>query len=74
MSNQNWFNTLNESLASEDLVNTFPEDYNLSYGQTIRYVKDGLFVSVYRDNTGRYERPVHYNSKCEDFVQIIIGE
>ncbi len=76
MSKQNWFNTLNDSLVSEDLLHTFPVDVNPSvgYDQTLRYVQDGIFVCVYRDSRGMYERPIYYASKCEDFVEIIIGE
>ena len=68
-----FYNTLNEALAAtnENLVSLFPVGYNLSYGQTIRCVKDGVFFSVYRDARGMYEEAVSYESKCEDFVQIL---
>lgn len=63
---QNWFNTLNEALESEGLLDTweihFPPIY---YGQSFSYrYKDGSkwgrYVSIYRDDEGRYERPIHY--------------
>lgn len=68
-----YYNTLNEVLAATDekLVELYPTGYNLRYGETIRFVKDGIFVSVYRDERGMYEEALSYASKCEDFVQII---
>lgn len=68
-----FYNTLNEALAAtdENLVPLFPVGYNLSYGQTIRCVKDGTFFSIYRDERGMYEEAISYESKCEDFVQIL---
>ena len=68
-----FYNTLNEALAATDesLVSLYPVGYNLSYGQTIRCVKDGVFFSVYRDERGMYEEAIMYDSKCEDFVSII---
>lgn len=65
MSKQNWFNTLNEALQAENLVEMWPLGKSLAYGETFSFTFDdgsrhGHFVSVYRDETGRYERPVHY--------------
>lgn len=63
---QNWFNTLSESLASEQLQDAWdcfnsPIDYGQTYGWTwddgSRY---GRYISIYRDDRGMYERPVHY--------------
>lgn len=68
---KNWFNTLNEALEAEGLVDLWPIGLNLNYGQTIRVVQDGKCLSVYRDERGMYERPVHYASKCENFVQVM---
>lgn len=67
------YNTLNEALAATDekLVALYPLGYNLRYGETIRFVKDGIFVSVYRDERGMYEEAISYESKCEDFVSVI---
>tara|TARA_B100000749_G_scaffold142634_1_gene109462 strand:+ start:660 stop:887 length:228 start_codon:yes stop_codon:yes gene_type:complete len=62
---QNWFETLNASLDSEGLVDSFPLGANISYGETYRYSfddgsKHGRQVSISRGSDGRYERPVHY--------------
>lgn len=67
-----FYPTLNHALEATDsaLVSLFPVGHNLSYGQTIRFVKDGVFVSVYRDERGFYEEAITYSSKCEDFVSI----
>ena len=69
-----YYNALNEALAASDekLVGLYPTGYNLRYGETIRFVKEGIFVSVYRDERGMYEEAISYESKCEDFVQIIL--
>lgn len=71
-----FYNTLNAALAATDekLVALYPVGYSLRYGETIRFVKDGIFVSVYRDERGMYEEAIMYASKCEDFIQIISGE
>lgn len=62
----NWFPTLNAALESEALISAwdclFPA---ISYGETRTFTWDdgsryGHFVSIYRDQDGRYERPVHY--------------
>ena len=68
-----FYNTLNEALAATDekLMALYPVGYNLRYGETIRFVKDGVFVSVYRDERGMYEEAISYESKCEDFVSVI---
>lgn len=70
-----YYNTLNEALAATDekLVALYPVGHNLQYGETIRFVKDGIFVSVYRDERGMYEEAISYDSKCEDFVNVIRG-
>lgn len=65
--NQAYFDTLNESLASENVIDFWPCGSNVAYGETIRHhVEDGSkygrIVSVYRTNEGRYERAVTY--KC----------
>ena len=68
-----FYPTLNQALEATDpsLISLFPIGYNISYGQTIRCVKDGVFFSVYRDERGMYEEAIMYDSKCEDFVSII---
>jgi len=45
----NWFNTLNEALESENFSYTYDDG-----------TKYGRYITIYRDNTGRYERPIHY--------------
>ena len=63
---KNWFNTLKESLESEGLEDSWDCLWGgIAYGQTYRYTfddgsKNGHFVSIYRDERGMYERPVHY--------------
>lgn len=61
----NHFNTLNEALESEGLLESYPIGLNIAYGQTIDYTIDdgskyGYYVTITRFNDGRYERPVHY--------------
>jgi hypothetical protein len=64
---KNWFNTLNEALESEGLLHTW-EAHNfpaIGYGESYSYTfpdgtKYGHFVSLFRDERGMYERPVHY--------------
>ncbi|CAB4222614.1 hypothetical protein UFOVP1655_152 [uncultured Caudovirales phage] len=71
MYKQNWFNTLNSSLNSENLVELWEFGVNVGYGQTVRLITNcGHLISVYRDDTGRYERPVHYQTKICGGVQI----
>lgn len=63
----NWFNTLNEALDSEGLLNTWyisnpPIGYNKVYTYTFKdNTKYGHYISIYRDERGMYERPVHYS-------------
>ena len=64
---RNWFNTLNESLESEGLLETWDISFSsINYDETFSWTYDdgsryGRFISIYRDSSGRYERPVHYN-------------
>lgn len=66
-SKRNWFDTLNEALESEGLLESWdcckPP---IGYGETVSWTWDngskyGHQISIYRDEQGRYERPVHYN-------------
>lgn len=57
---QNWFNTLNEALESENLLHTWDIFNNIGYGETFRYRYEGRQISITRETDGRYERPVHY--------------
>jgi hypothetical protein len=64
---QNYFPTLNEALNSEDLVDSWDISFSpIGYNETKSWTYDngtkhGHFVSIYRDERGFYERPVHYN-------------
>lgn len=60
---KNWFPCLAAALASENLdVCDFPP---ISYCQTVSItVQDGTkyghYISIYRAESGSYERPIHY--------------
>lgn len=66
MSKQNFFPTLNDALNSEGLIESWDPFWpGIAYGETRSWTWEdgsryGHFVSIYRDTTGRYERPVHY--------------
>lgn len=62
MSKPNFFNSLNESLESEGLVEKWPLGSNIGYGETVRHIVDDILISVYRDERGMYERPIHYKT------------
>ena len=61
---KNWFDTLNESLESEQLVDLWPLGSNIGYGETVQHiVEDGKnlrLISVYRNDNGMYERAISY--------------
>ena len=59
----NYFNTLAEALESEglDLLVHGGINYSETYSVTIDDgTKYGHYVSIYRDERGLYERPIHY--------------
>lgn len=66
MTKQNWFNTLNEALESEDLLDAWDMIMPpIEYGVTFDWTWDdgskyGRYISIYRDEEGRYERPLQY--------------
>lgn len=71
MTKQNFFPTLNEALDSEQangvsLIETWPLNKpGIAYGETFGYTYDdgskyGYYVSIYRNEVGMYERPIHY--------------
>lgn len=62
---RNWFPTLNDALDSEGLMELWPLGRNIRYGETVGLASGGRWISVYRDETGRYERPIHYATKME---------
>lgn len=63
---KNWFETLNEALESEGLLDSWnPANAPMRYDTNFSYTYDdgtryGHYVSIYRGSDGRYERPVHY--------------
>ena len=67
---RNYFPTLNDALESESLIDLWPLGATLNYGQTIGLASAGRWISVYRDETGRYERPIHYATLMADTAPI----
>ena len=63
---QNYFPTLNAALEAEGLIEAWDcMDAPIRYGESRMWTWDdgskrGHFVSIYRDERGMYERPVHY--------------
>ena len=58
---QNWFETLNAALESEGLIEAWDISFDpISYGQTFGWIYNNQKVSIFRENDGRYERPIHY--------------
>lgn len=62
---QNRFETLQEALDAEEIAYMWdcsPINYNetrtLTYEDGSRY---GHYISIYRDERGLYERPIHYS-------------
>jgi hypothetical protein len=56
----NYFDTLNQALESEGLVDQWITGTNINYGETVQVNTGERLISVYRKSNGRYERPVHY--------------
>jgi hypothetical protein len=61
---QNLFETLSEALEAENIGHMW-DGRPIPYGETLSLTyedgtKYGHYVSVYRDERGLYERPVHY--------------
>jgi hypothetical protein len=57
----NYFDTLNQALESEGLVDQWTTGTNINYGETVQVNTGERLISVYRNSNGRYERPVHYS-------------
>jgi len=64
MGKQNWFDTLSDALDAEGLAHMwdngairYAETRAITYQDGTRY---GHYMSVYRSDSGRYERPIHY--------------
>lgn len=66
---RNWFDTLNEALDAEDLLESWEVHFPpIGYGETYSYTwqdgsRYGHLVSIYRNERGQYERPVHYGGR-----------
>jgi hypothetical protein len=58
---KNYFDTLNQALESEGLVDQWTTGTNINYGETVQVNTGERLISVYRNSNGRYERPVHYS-------------
>ena len=62
-----FYNTLNDALESENLCHTWDIAFSpIGYNQTFGYTFDdgtkyGHYVSVYRNESGKYETPIHYS-------------
>lgn len=63
-----FFETLNQSLESQGLVDHWDMFTSIGYGETVAVIKNGLFVSIFRETNGRYEEPVFYETKSEDRI------
>jgi len=62
---KNRFETLQEALDTEDIAHmwdctpiNYDETRSLTFDDGSRY---GHYISIYRDECGRYERPIHYS-------------
>ena len=66
----NYFPTLSAAHDAEGLAHAWPITCSLAYGQTVGLAHGGRWISVYRDDTGRYERPVHYATQMADTCPI----
>jgi hypothetical protein len=62
---QNYFNTLSEALDAEGLT-FWPMALSIKYGETATIAHAGRYISVYRDERGLYERPIHYATQMSD--------
>ena len=66
MAKQNYFPTLCETLAAENLTDSWDCFWSpIQYGETRSYNFEAAngsirHVSIYRSDSGSYERPVHY--------------
>lgn len=62
----NFFPTLNDALESENLLDAWDIAFSpIARGDSFRWTwedgsKNGRLISIYRDERGMYERPIHY--------------
>jgi len=73
MHKRNYFETLSDALDAESLSDIWPLGVNVNYGQTIGLAVNGRWISIYRDDSGRYERPVHYATQMPDMGPIYLS-
>ena len=66
MAQQNYFPTLSDALHAEGLADLWPITASVPYGATVGFAAQGRWISIYRDTSGRYERPVHYATAMAD--------
>ena len=64
MLKNNWFNTLSDALESENILHMW-NGTSIAYNETKGITFDdgskyGYYVSIYRNEKGLYERPIHY--------------
>ena len=60
---QNWFETLYLALESENLTDKWEFGRNIAYAENVRIIsEDGTLISIFRNNNGLYERPIHYST------------
>lgn len=63
----NYFETINDALDSEGLIDRWPITASVPYGATVGLAHAGRWISIYRDGvTGLYERPIHYATQMPD--------
>ena len=59
---ENHFETLNQALKSEGLLDTWDCFNSIDYGMTYKYYANGESISISRLSNGLYERPIHYKN------------
>ena len=60
--------TLNDALEAVNMLHVWDIHTAIGYDKTVAVIKDGQYVSVYRDNRGLYETPIHYATMCDDNI------
>ena len=67
----NWFDTLSQALEAEGLSDVWPWHLSVKYGESVGFAARGQWITIYRhDQTGRYERPIHYATQMADTYPI----
>jgi hypothetical protein len=52
-----WFQTLNDALKSEGLLDVWPVGVTIDFNQSICIHSGAYIITMFRDSTGRYQRP-----------------